>query len=325
MSRHLFGTDLHHKLSGLTADRRNSARRSRVKRSPASSPWKRAALMANISASAVITSAPAGANNSFSINLTNSSSSTSAIGTFWYAWVPGEDFLATSPISVTPPTGWSDQITNMGPGDGYAIEFTANTSVAALAPGHSLGFSFVSADTPAAVNGNSVFFPSTPVGTSFVYPGAAFSDAGHEFVVTPPPPPPPPPSSSAAPVTVTGVHEVLNKRHMVTQIDVFFSGAVSSSEATNAAIYRLASAGKRGSFTARNSLIHKLRSAVYDAALNEVILTPKKPFALAKPVQLMVNGTGLQDSTGQFIDGANNGVAGSNALAVLTRKGVTLN
>jgi hypothetical protein len=34
------------------------------------------------------------------------------------------------------------------------------------------------------MNGNSVFYPGTPVGTSFVYPEGPFSDAGHDFVVT---------------------------------------------------------------------------------------------------------------------------------------------
>jgi uncharacterized protein YjdB len=48
-----------------------------------------------------------------------------------------------------------------------------------------LNFGFVSADTPASVNGDSVFYPGTPVGTSFVYPTGPFSDAGHEFVVQP--------------------------------------------------------------------------------------------------------------------------------------------
>ena len=56
-------------------------------------------------------------------------------------------------------------------------------------------------------------------------------------------------------------------------------------------------------------------------------LTPKKPFALTKPVQLLVNGlapSGLQDSYGRYIDGDHNGTAGSNAIAILSKKGVTV-
>jgi hypothetical protein len=146
---------------------------------------ERRALLASITPSAVISSKPVGSDFDYTITLTNSSSSTSAIGTFWYAWIPGEDFLATKPLSVTPPTGWSDQITNGGAGDGYAIMFTANSSTYYVQPGHSLNFPFESADTPASVNGDSKFYPGTPVGTSFVYPQGAFSDSGHQFVVTP--------------------------------------------------------------------------------------------------------------------------------------------
>jgi hypothetical protein len=139
---------------------------------------------ANITASGVISSRPDGADFDYTITLTNSSSSTSAVGTFWYAWnLPNVNYLATSPISVTPPSGWSDQITNAGPNDGFAILYTANSSASYLQPGSSLVFHFKSADTPAAINGDSVFYPGVPVNTSFVYPQGPFSDAGHLFVV----------------------------------------------------------------------------------------------------------------------------------------------
>ena len=93
--------------------------------------------------------------------------------------------MATSPISVSPPAFWSDQITNAGTNDGYAIQFTSDSSVYDVEPGSSMNFSFESPGTPAALAGNSVFYPGTPVGTSTVYPQGPFSDAGHQFVVTP--------------------------------------------------------------------------------------------------------------------------------------------
>ncbi len=77
---------------------------------------------------------------------------------------------------------------------------------------------------------------------------------------------------------------------MVTQITVDFSGAVNMAEADSVATYRLVLPGKRGSFMAKNAKAIGLRSAVFNAANNEVTLTPKKPFALTKPVQLTVNG-----------------------------------
>jgi hypothetical protein len=58
-----------------------------------------------------------------------------------------------------------------------------------------------------------------------------------------------------------------------------------------------------------------------------VTLTPRKPFALTKPVQLVVYGappSGLQDSLGRFIDGKHDGQPGSNAVAVLSRGGATI-
>ena len=66
----------------------------------------------------------------------------------------------------------------MGSGDGYAIQFISNGSADNVQPGSSLNFRFTSADTPASVNGDSVFYPGTPVGTSFVYPQGPFSDGG---------------------------------------------------------------------------------------------------------------------------------------------------
>src|SRR5262249_52595990 len=161
----------------------------------------------------------------------NASSSNAGIGTFWFAWVPGEDLLATSPISVSPPSGWSDNITNMGAGDGFAIQFLANSPANDVQPGSSLSFSFTSADSPASVIGNSVFFPGTPVGTSFVYPQGPFSDAGHQFVVPPAPttipiPTPSPTPTPTPPVTVIGVHAVENRRHQATEIVVDLSGPV---------------------------------------------------------------------------------------------------
>jgi hypothetical protein len=114
---------------------------------------------------------------------------------------------------------------------------------------------------------------------------------------------------------------------MVTQITVDFSGKVNVAEANSVAIYGLLLPGKRGSFTAKNARAIALRSAVINSANNEVILTPKKPFPLAKPVQLTVNGqspTGLQDSDGRLIDGNHDGVAGGNGVAVLRARGATV-
>ncbi len=132
--------------------------------------------------SAVVSSAPDGPNFDYKIVLTNSSSSTDSLETFWFAWVPGKDFMPTNPVSVTPPAGWTDNITNGGPTDGFAIQFL--TTTAALAPGNALTFAFTSADTPAQIAGNSPFYPGTPVGTSFVYQNGPFSGDSDVFQVS---------------------------------------------------------------------------------------------------------------------------------------------
>ncbi len=134
--------------------------------------------------SGVLSSTPDGANFDYSITLMNSSASNASIGTFWFGWVPGEDFMATSPLSVTNPTGWKDKITGGGPGDGYAIQWVSSSSSDNVAIGGSLTFQFTSADTPTEIAGLSKFYPTTPVETSFVYSGAPFSDAGFKFAVS---------------------------------------------------------------------------------------------------------------------------------------------
>ena len=208
MSRSSFVGRLHRVLDALSPGRGHERRRSRARRFTGLEYLEGRALMATINASGVISSTAAGADFNYTIILTNASSSNSGIGTFWYAWVPGEDFLATSPISVSPPAGWTDNITNMGAGDGFAIQFLANGPANDVQPGSSLSFSFTSADSPASVNGNSAFFPGTPTSTSTVYPQGPFSDAGHQFVVTAsqtPTRPAPPDAATSPPVTVVGV------------------------------------------------------------------------------------------------------------------------
>ena len=141
--------------------------------------------------------------------------------------------------------------------------------------------------------------------------------------VPPPPAPPPPPPL----VTVTSVVDKLNKKHLVTEVFVIFSGPVNSSAADNNATYHLATPGKKNSYTAKNAGVIKLKNAAYSPSSNAVALTPKRPFALSKPVQVLIYGTGpmaLQDADGRDIDGDDNGTPGGNAIAIIAKKGVTI-
>ena len=134
---------------------------------------------------------------SWHYSLTLVDTGTTTLGTFWFAWVPGEDFMPTSPSDIDSPAGWSAKITNDGAADGFAIQWKAGAG-ALLTPGQSLsGFMFDSATSPAQMMGDSPFFPGTPVTTTFVYQGAPFSDAGVVLEVSPAAAAVPEPSSLA--------------------------------------------------------------------------------------------------------------------------------
>ncbi len=137
-----------------------------------------------IDAGAVISASPDGSDFDYTIKLTNTSGAgNDSIASFWFAWVPGADFMATKPLSVTDPSGWHDNITHGGASDGYAIQYDANATANFLAPGGSLTFAFTSADTPADLMGNSIFFNTFPVLTSFVYSLAPLRGDGQKILV----------------------------------------------------------------------------------------------------------------------------------------------
>ena len=64
------------------------------------------------------------------------------------------------------------------PGNGYSILWQATSSSTALQSSQTDSFTFFSTVTPAVLFGPSTIHPPTPVTTSVVYSGAAFSDAG---------------------------------------------------------------------------------------------------------------------------------------------------
>jgi hypothetical protein len=129
-------------------------------------------------------------------------------------------------------------------------------------------------------------------------------------------------------VTLTRISDVLNKRHQVTQIFVYFSGPVNDAQARISAIYRLALPGRKGSYTAKNARIIRLKKAVYDALGDKVTLQLGTPYGLTKTkVHLRINGlapAGLTDGMGRLIDGDHNGTSGGNALAYISRFGVNV-
>jgi len=118
----------------------------------------------------------------YDVTVTDTGSTT--IGTFWFGWVPGGDFLPSAPSAASDPAGWSHTFAGSNNSfDGTSIEWTAASNL--ITSGHSLsGFKFSTKDSPAVLTGNSTVFTSMPAMTSVVYSGGVFSDAGFQFVVT---------------------------------------------------------------------------------------------------------------------------------------------
>jgi hypothetical protein len=363
VQRFSFVARLHRRLSALASGAGHKKRPERAHRFTGLESLERRDVPATINASGVFTATAAGSGFNYTITLSNASSSDSGIGTFWYAWVPGKDLLATSPTSVNPPAGWTDTVVHSGSGDGYSIEFMSDSPLYDVQPGSSLSFSFQSTSSAQSISGDSVNFPGMPVGTSVAYPQGAFSDTGHQFVVTQSPTPSPTPTPTPGPtptptptptttptatstptptptptpgsttnsaplVEVVGVQTVQNKKHLVTAVVVEFSGPITPALANSLANYKLVTANRNGQSTGKNSLVMPLRSAAVNAANTAVTLTPKKAFARTSVVQLTINGSGpsgLTDSFGRLIDGSGVGTSGGNAVAVIRRTGVTLN
>ncbi|MGD0463634.1 MAG: hypothetical protein ABSB74_14200 [Tepidisphaeraceae bacterium] len=140
------------------------------------------------SATGTISATPLGGGEfQYNIALKNTSSDGSDIGTFWFSWIPGHDFMEALPTNITFPTGWSVNITGSNnSSDGNALQFLAGPL---LTPGNTDDFSFESTETLAQITGPSSYTLPDNETTSFIYHAAPFSDAGSEFTLTPVPEP----------------------------------------------------------------------------------------------------------------------------------------
>jgi len=126
--------------------------------------------------------------SSYQYNMTINDIGTTAIGTVWYSWIPGYDFMDALPTNLSAPTGWSVGYFGGEPGDGYSVQFVANSG--GIAAGNSLsGFKFTSTDTPAILSGNSSFLQGFAIGTTYVYAGAPELGNAGVFTVEPVPEP----------------------------------------------------------------------------------------------------------------------------------------
>ncbi len=80
----------------------------------------------------------------YSLSFADGASSTSPIGSVWYAWTPGFFYLPGVPTSAVAPAGWAATVS------ANSVQFVAGSSGSYIQPGQSLsGFSYQAAFTPA--------------------------------------------------------------------------------------------------------------------------------------------------------------------------------
>jgi len=133
----------------------------------------------------LLSTSGSGAGEIFNYGITLNDTGSTTIGTFWYGWIPGQDYLKTTPTAESSPSGWGSQLMGSGnSSDGTSILWTANSTGSRLAAGALLsGFNFSTHDDLATVTGQSFSHPSQPTGTSTIYSQGAFSDSGFVLVV----------------------------------------------------------------------------------------------------------------------------------------------
>ena len=132
------------------------------------------AALAALAATATIASSP-NSNGTYHYELVLNNTGSTTIGTFWYAWIPGANYMQATPTNVQAPAGWK---ANLITGGGTSIQYVATNLLAA--GGTLSGFSFDSPVTPAQMVG-----PSSGgnfVDTSFVYIAAPLADPGVKLV-----------------------------------------------------------------------------------------------------------------------------------------------
>ena len=124
-----------------------------------------------VTATATMTAVPDSGNYDYTITLHNTGSSN--IETFWFAWLPGYDFLTSYPTVTKTPTNWTTYIES-GYYGGYSIEFFDTGSSSPLASGQSSSaFQFTSPDSPDVLNAMDPIIGYYPTTFSYVYQGAA--------------------------------------------------------------------------------------------------------------------------------------------------------
>lgn len=137
---------------------------------------------ASLIADATVSGSPIGG-GLYHYTVTLHNTGTTTVGTFWFAWIPGGNFMSAVPSNITSPAGWTAQ--TVGGAGAVSILWQAGTAASRLAAGGTLAtFAFDSANTPAQLAGFAASSPTNHVTTSYVYIGSALTDPGFEFTAS---------------------------------------------------------------------------------------------------------------------------------------------
>src|ERR1700690_3938651 len=80
----------------------------------------------------------------YNLSFSDAPSSTSPVGSVWYAWVPGAFYLPGVPTSASAPAGWTATVFN------NSVQFAATSPADDITAGSTLsGFSYHATFTPA--------------------------------------------------------------------------------------------------------------------------------------------------------------------------------
>jgi hypothetical protein len=137
----------------------------------------------NATASIAVTGS--GPEYTYTVTVNNIGSTT--VGTFWFSWIPGQDYMTAMPTSISSPAGWNAQVTtaNYSGQTGYAIEWQANGAASDIqSGGSSSSFSFNSTETPAQMAADSPFDGKPQTATAVVYTGGALIGNGDTLVAS---------------------------------------------------------------------------------------------------------------------------------------------
>jgi uncharacterized repeat protein (TIGR01451 family) len=101
-----------------------------------------------------------------------------------------------------------------------------------------------------------------------------------------------------------------------------FDSALDQARAQDVTNYRIVGQGPDRKFGTRDDFVIPVASAVYDAATNQVTLSPRDRLNIHRPYRLIVNGvgpTGLSNALGGLLDGRAQGRPGSDYQTTITR------